>query len=137
MHVLRRAGAHGAGARPGAGGEDDPPCRTCGGILKSATISFGQNLVAEDLQRAAEAAERCDLLLAVGTTLGVYPVANLVPIARMGVRGWSSSTANRPRWTTWPMPSCGARSATSFLALVTEHLRSSHPRICAGVTRVD
>jgi NAD-dependent deacetylase len=64
-------------------GEADPPCRTCGGILKSATISFGQNLVAEDLQRAGEAAERCDLLLAVGTTLGVYPAANLVPMARM------------------------------------------------------
>jgi NAD-dependent deacetylase len=65
-------------------GEEDPPCRTCGGILKSATISFGQTLVVEDLQRAAEAAERCDLILAVGTTLGVYPAANLVPIARMG-----------------------------------------------------
>jgi NAD-dependent deacetylase len=63
-------------------GEHDPPCRTCGGILKSATISFGQSLVAEDLQRAAAAAERCDLILAVGTTLGVYPAANLVPIAR-------------------------------------------------------
>lgn len=63
-------------------GEHDPPCRSCGGILKSATISFGQSLVAEDLQRAAEAAERCDLILAVGTTLGVYPAANLVPIAR-------------------------------------------------------
>jgi NAD-dependent deacetylase len=63
-------------------GEDDPPCRTCGGILKSATISFGQNLVVDDLRRAAEAAERADLLLAVGTTLGVYPAANLVPIAR-------------------------------------------------------
>lgn len=65
-------------------GEDDPPCRSCGGILKSATISFGQNLVPADLQRAAEAAERCDLLLAVGSTLGVYPAANLVPVARMG-----------------------------------------------------
>ena len=60
-------------------GEDDPPCRTCGGILKSATISFGQNLVAEDLERASEAARRCDLLLAVGSTLAVYPVADVVP----------------------------------------------------------
>ncbi|HEY8525582.1 MAG TPA: NAD-dependent deacylase [Acidimicrobiales bacterium] len=64
-------------------GEEDPPCRTCGGILKTATISFGQNLVAEDLARAQAAAERCDLLLAVGSTLAVYPAANLVPIARM------------------------------------------------------
>jgi NAD-dependent deacetylase len=64
-------------------GEDDPDCRTCGGILKSATISFGQSLVAADLARAADAAERCDLMLAVGTTLGVYPAASLVPTARL------------------------------------------------------
>lgn len=64
-------------------GEADPPCRTCGGILKSATISFGQNLVAEDLERAAAAARRCDLLLAVGSTLSVYPAADVVPLARM------------------------------------------------------
>jgi NAD-dependent protein deacetylase/lipoamidase len=65
-------------------GEDDPDCRTCGGILKSATISFGQNLVADDLARAADAARRCDLLLAIGSTLSVYPVADMVPVARMG-----------------------------------------------------
>jgi NAD-dependent deacetylase len=63
-------------------GEDDPPCRTCGGILKSATISFGQSLVEADLVRADAAARACDLLLAVGSTLGVYPVAGVVPIAK-------------------------------------------------------
>jgi NAD-dependent deacetylase len=63
-------------------GEEDPPCRTCGGILKSATISFGQNLVPEDLARAQKAAESCDLVLAVGSTLTVYPAAGLVPIAK-------------------------------------------------------
>lgn len=62
-------------------GEDDPRCQQCGGILKSATISFGQNLVAEDLARAESAALACDLLLAVGSTLSVYPAAGLVPIA--------------------------------------------------------
>jgi NAD-dependent deacetylase len=69
-------------------GELDPACTevqpngaTCGGILKSATISFGQSLVAADLMRAEAAARRCDLLLAVGSTLAVYPVAGLVPIA--------------------------------------------------------
>jgi NAD-dependent deacetylase len=62
-------------------GEEDPPCRTCGGILKSATISFGQQLVAEDLVRSEDAATRCNLLLAVGSSLGVYPAAGLVPIA--------------------------------------------------------
>jgi len=63
-------------------GEEDPPCRTCGGILKSATISFGQSLVPEDLRRAELAARRCDLLLAVGTKLSVWPVAGVVPVAK-------------------------------------------------------
>jgi NAD-dependent deacetylase len=62
-------------------GEADPPCRRCGGILKSATISFGQSLVVEDLQRADAAARACDLLLAVGSTLAVYPIADVVPLA--------------------------------------------------------
>ncbi len=64
-----------------AQGEDDPPCRRCGGILKAATISFGQNLVPGDLERADEAARSCDLLLAVGSTLSVYPIAGVVPLA--------------------------------------------------------
>jgi NAD-dependent deacetylase len=63
-------------------GEDDPPCRTCGGILKSATISFGQSLVPEDLRRAELAARRCDLMLAIGTKLSVWPVAGVVPTAK-------------------------------------------------------
>ncbi len=64
------------------GGEDDPACKECGGILKSATISFGQGLVAEDLERADHAARSCDLLLAVGSTLSVQPIAGVVPLAR-------------------------------------------------------
>ena len=63
-------------------GEEDPSCPDCSGILKSATISFGQNLVPEDLVRSESAAKQCDLLLAVGSTLSVYPAANLVPIAK-------------------------------------------------------
>src|SRR5690349_3566647 len=63
-------------------GEDDPACRSCGGILKSATISFGQSLVAADLARAERAARACDLLLAVGSTLSVYPIAGVVPVAK-------------------------------------------------------
>jgi len=62
-------------------GEADPPCRSCGGILKSATISFGQNLVAKDLIRAEKAARGADLFLALGTTLTVYPVAYLPEMA--------------------------------------------------------
>jgi NAD-dependent deacetylase len=63
-------------------GEADPPCRTCGGILKSATISFGQSLVPEDLRRAEQSARGCDLMLAVGTKLSVYPIAGVVPVAK-------------------------------------------------------
>ena len=63
-------------------GEEDPACAKCGGILKSATISFGQGLVAADLARSERAANECDLMLAVGTTLGVYPIANVVPVAK-------------------------------------------------------
>ena len=63
-------------------GDDDPACRSCGGILKSATISFGQGLVQQDLQRAGDAARRCDLMLAIGTKLSVYPIAGIVPVAK-------------------------------------------------------
>lgn len=69
-------------------GETDPSCLVtsaggvvCGGILKPATISFGQSLVPEDLLRAESAAAACDLLLAVGSTLAVFPAAGLVPVA--------------------------------------------------------
>jgi NAD-dependent deacetylase len=63
-------------------GEEDPACRSCDGVLKSATISFGQSLVPEDLARCEQVAQECDLLLAVGSTLAVYPVAGVVPLAR-------------------------------------------------------
>jgi NAD-dependent deacetylase len=62
-------------------GEDDPPCPHCGGILKSATISFGQNLDAGVLLRARRAAVDTDVLLAVGTSLGVHPAAGVVDLA--------------------------------------------------------
>jgi len=63
-------------------GEEDPPCERCGGILKSATISFGQPLVPEVIDRAMRAAAEADLLLAIGTSLQVYPVAAAVPAAK-------------------------------------------------------
>ena len=63
-------------------GEEDPPCLDCGGILKSATISFGQALVPQVIARAMRAADEADLLLAVGSTLQVYPVAGAVPRAK-------------------------------------------------------
>lgn len=63
-------------------GEDDPACRSCGGILKSDTILFEESLRPDDLARAELGAASCDILLAVGTTLSVYPAAGLVPTAR-------------------------------------------------------
>lgn len=63
-------------------GESDPPCLVCGGIVKSDTISFGQSLVPEVIDRALRVSEECDLMIAVGSTLSVYPVANCVPIAK-------------------------------------------------------
>lgn len=63
-------------------GEADPPCRKCGGMLKSATISFGQPLDERTAAAAYRAAARCDLLLTVGTSLTVYPAAGLVDVAR-------------------------------------------------------
>jgi len=62
-------------------GEDDPPCRDCGGILKSATVSFGQPLVPAVIDRALRSAAEADLFLAIGTSLQVYPIANAVKIA--------------------------------------------------------
>ena len=68
-------------------GETDPRCVACGGILKSATVSFGESLVAADLERAIEAARGCDLFLAIGTSLGVYPANSLPTMAlRHGAR---------------------------------------------------
>lgn len=69
------------------GGEHDPHCLVCNengvvGVLKSDTISFGQALVPEVIDAALQAAQDCDVLLAIGTSLQVFPAANMVPRAR-------------------------------------------------------
>ena len=64
-----------------AAGEEDPPCEVCGGILKSATISFGQPLDTDVLMAARDAVLSCDLMLAVGSSLSVQPAAGLVGLA--------------------------------------------------------
>jgi NAD-dependent deacetylase len=58
-----------------------PPLCECGGLLKSATISFGQPLRPADMDRATSAALRADLVLALGSTLSVYPAASLPLLA--------------------------------------------------------
>ncbi|MBA2389038.1 MAG: NAD-dependent deacetylase [Geodermatophilaceae bacterium] len=68
-------------------GEEDPPCLRCGGILKSATISFGQHLDTAVLRRAQEAARDCTEFFAIGTSLTVQPAAGLARLAaRHGAR---------------------------------------------------
>jgi NAD-dependent deacetylase len=63
-------------------GEEDPKCRDCGGILKSDTISFGQQLVPEVIDRALRVAAEADVFIAVGTSLQVYPIAGTFDLAR-------------------------------------------------------
>ncbi len=68
-------------------GDPDPSCLECGGILKSTTISFGQALDPDTILRAEMAAARCDVMLAIGSSLAVYPAAGIVPSAhRAGAR---------------------------------------------------
>jgi NAD-dependent deacetylase len=64
-----------------AAGEADPPCLECGGILKTATVMFGQMLDPDVLEAAGRAAQECDLFVAVGTTLQVHPAAGLCDVA--------------------------------------------------------
>lgn len=63
-------------------GDPDPSCEECGGIVKSDTISFGQSLIPEVIDRAMRVSEEADVLVAIGSTLSVYPVANCVPLAK-------------------------------------------------------
>jgi NAD-dependent deacetylase len=62
-------------------GEADPACEVCGGIVKSATISFGQALDPDVLTAAVAAAQDCDLFMAIGTSLAVQPAAGLCEVA--------------------------------------------------------
>lgn len=63
-------------------GEADPPCEACGGILKSTTVFFGELLDEELLQRSMESAASADVLVAIGSTLQVFPIARMVEVAK-------------------------------------------------------
>jgi NAD-dependent deacetylase len=102
-------------------GEDDPPCLVCGGMLKSGTISFGENLVAADLERAQIAAAEADVFLAIGTSLGVYPAAGLPEIALRNDARLVILNAE-------PTPFDGAADA-----IVREQLGTALPAIVAAV----
>ena len=140
MLGLRRPAADGGELSIGsAQGEDDPPCLVCGGILKSDTISFGQALVPEVIDRALRVSEECDVLLAVGSTLSVFPAANCVPRAKAAgaeviiVNG--DETAHGPLMPTTCSSGRSARSCPPWLnpygliSAVTRRLASSAPPI--------
>lgn len=65
-----------------AAGDEEPRCDACGGILKPATVSFGQSLPRDVLEESIRLAEACDCLLAIGSSLQVQPAASLVEIAK-------------------------------------------------------
>jgi NAD-dependent deacetylase len=70
-----------------AGGEPDPACRRCSGILKTATVYFGEMLDERVVEACTAAATDCDVFLAVGTSLQVWPAAGLADLAvRSGAR---------------------------------------------------
>jgi len=80
-----------------AAGEPDPACLRCGGILKSATISFGQEMDEATVDAATAAAERCDVFLSAGTSLRVWPAAGLIEIAaRRGARTVIANAESTP-----------------------------------------
>ena len=62
-------------------GNPDPRCDACGGILKPRTISFGQAMPPDETRRAFAEARGCDLMIVAGSSLVVYPAADLVPTA--------------------------------------------------------
>lgn len=68
-------------------GEKDPACERCGGILKTTTVMFGENLPEDVIAEAAEAAERAEVFVTIGTSLQVMPAASLAALAaRSGAR---------------------------------------------------
>jgi NAD-dependent deacetylase len=101
-------------------GDAAPEC-ACGGPLKPATISFGQSLVATDLERSMQAAASCDLLVAIGTSLVVGPINEMLPVASRA--GASTAIVT------------GSETPFDDLAdwTLSDPLEEILPRICAGV----
>jgi len=63
-------------------GQDVPRCGTCNGILKPATVAYGQSLPQREMEESEDAAERCDLLIGAGSSMVVYPAAQMPIIAK-------------------------------------------------------
>jgi NAD-dependent deacetylase len=63
-------------------GDEDPHCRKCGGLLKAATVSFGEAMPVDKMQRAEQGSRACDLFIVVGSSLVVYPAASMPVVAK-------------------------------------------------------
>jgi len=74
-------------------GDPEPACEVCGGILRSATVLFGESLPTVALETAVALAQACDLMLVVGSSLIVNPAARLPEIAKR--RGAALAIVNR------------------------------------------
>lgn len=61
---------------------DVAPCRACGGLIKTATISFGQSMPESEMAKAQQMVEACDLLVVLGSSLTVYPAAGFPQYAK-------------------------------------------------------
>lgn len=79
------------------------PCTRCGGIIKSATISFGQAMPEEAMARAQTAVEACDLCIVVGSSLVVYPAAGFPEYAKRLGAGLAIVNREETPWTPSPM----------------------------------
>ncbi len=62
--------------------QEPPECAVCGGVIKTATISFGQPMPVEAMERASKESLACDLFLAIGSSLVVYPAASFPVVAK-------------------------------------------------------
>ena len=78
-------------------GNADPLCIKCGGQLKVATVLFGEDLAADDLSKATRAFANCDLLLVVGSTLNVSPIAQILRTNRGPIGGKTEKPKNWPK----------------------------------------
>ena len=63
-------------------GETDPHCKKCGGLLKAATVAFGEAMPQDKMRRAELCSRECDLFIVIGSSLVVYPAASMPIIAK-------------------------------------------------------
>ncbi|MDP7355021.1 MAG: Sir2 family NAD-dependent protein deacetylase, partial [Desulfobacterales bacterium] len=63
-------------------GEEDPHCKKCDGLLKAATVSFGEAMPIDEMNRSGQCSKACDLFIVIGSSLVVFPAANMPVLAK-------------------------------------------------------